>query len=219
MALYEELAPQVTEYYWTHSFEELADKYDCGISTIQRAANHAELPRKTEWNRVEYEHGVSVERVLYHLHHDLEMATPEIAETLDITRGSLAEWFKKVDVKKRSRSEAERLKWEQMTPEERDYQVRAAHEASRKEYAQYRTSNRGYEVWREYDDGDRSLARVHRLCAVAWYGLDAVKDNHVHHENKIPWDNREDNLRPIDPSEHHRLHGDERRDPVTGQFT
>ena len=45
---------------------------------------------------------------------------------------------------------------------------------------------------------------VHRLCAVAWFGFDAVAGSDVHHRVPIPWLNVESNLAPL-PSEEQSL--------------
>lgn len=51
--------------------------------------------------------------------------------------------------------------------------------------------------------------RLHRLVAVAEYGFEAVAGQQVHHANRIPWDNRPENLLVLSPSEHSRLHAAE----------
>jgi transcriptional regulator with PAS, ATPase and Fis domain len=55
-------------------------------------------------------------------------------------------------------------------------------------------------------------AVIHRLVAVAEYGFDAVVENHVHHKNHIPWDNRPSNLELMSQEEHYRYHAEERFD-------
>jgi len=47
---------------------------------------------------------------------------------------------------------------------------------------------------------------LHRLLAVSEWGFDAVKDMHVHHVDKVPWDNRPDNLKLLTPSDHMSHH-------------
>jgi len=69
----------------------------------------------------------------------------------------------------------------------------------------FRTTTRGYEVVTIPGGGDYL---VHRLVAVAEYGIDAVKEKHIHHKNRVKWDNRPVNLEPIDPAKHSSLHGD-----------
>jgi len=70
----------------------------------------------------------------------------------------------------------------------------------------------GYPLWKTYVDGYHARVRVHRLLAVAEYGFDAVVGNDVHHKNGVRWDNRPENIEPMDPSEHRRHHGLERAD-------
>lgn len=65
--------------------------------------------------------------------------------------------------------------------------------------ATYYTDNvRGYEVW---STGDKTVY-VHRLLAVAEFGLEAVKDKDVHHKNGVKWDNRPENIEAKDGGEH-----------------
>lgn len=60
---------------------------------------------------------------------------------------------------------------------------------------------------------------VHRLVAIAVFGLDAVAGSVVHHKNGIPWDNRPDNLELIDSqAEHARLHNEHRERDELGRY-
>jgi predicted transcriptional regulator len=52
--------------------------------------------------------------------------------------------------------------------------------------------------------------QLHRLLAVAEYGYEPVKDNHVHHINGIPWDNRPANIDVVAPGEHTTIHNKQR---------
>lgn len=93
--------------------------------------------------------------------------------------------------------------------DEYDLDRRSSAEYKRVDYASFGLNNRGYERWQSSTGASGSdHVLVHRLAAVAWYGWDAVVDNDVHHENGVRWDNREDNLRPISPEEHGRIHID-----------
>ena len=65
-----------------------------------------------------------------------------------------------------------------------------------------------YETWT--DSVDNYVIRVHRLLAVAEYGLDEIKGMDVHHRNGIPWDNRPENIELLTPGEHRSLHGKEK---------
>jgi hypothetical protein len=77
----------------------------------------------------------------------------------------------------------------------------------------YRTDYEGYERWRhQYRDKNgqkcEKVVGIHRLAAVAWFGFEVViVDNRiVHHENGIPWDNREENLDLMGRTSHSILH-------------
>lgn len=70
----------------------------------------------------------------------------------------------------------------------------------------FRTSRFGYERCVHRLRGEEDAFAVHRLAAVAWFGFDEVADSHCHHENQIPWDNREENLEVVDAEEHGRMH-------------
>jgi DNA-binding transcriptional ArsR family regulator len=51
---------------------------------------------------------------------------------------------------------------------------------------------------------------IHRLVAIAEYGVDAVAGREIHHKNGIKWDNRPSNLTPLDREAHARHHSFER---------
>jgi hypothetical protein len=68
--------------------------------------------------------------------------------------------------------------------------------------ANFETIPRGYERWSHKYQGTSEYAYVHRLVAVAEYGVDAVESKHIHHKNGIPWDNRPENIEPVSPGEH-----------------
>lgn len=60
--------------------------------------------------------------------------------------------------------------------------------------------------WLSTRDADQVKVYVHRLVAVAEYGFETVADSHIHHKNEIRWDNRPENLEPMDPGDHTRHH-------------
>lgn len=122
------------EQYWEKSYEELSDITGYGTSTLSRWKNELDLPRKSEYNRVEHTHGVSLERVLYHLHHDALLSVNEISDALGVSRATLDRWFSDTGVYKRGQSEAEKVKNRKMTAEERREQTRKAREKSKEKY-------------------------------------------------------------------------------------
>lgn len=74
----------------------------------------------------------------------------------------------------------------------------------------FHTMPQGYERWTNAHREESNKVYVHRLLAVAEYGFDSVSGMEVHHNNGIPWDNRPDNITLKDPSEHGRMHANER---------
>jgi hypothetical protein len=64
----------------------------------------------------------------------------------------------------------------------------------------------GYEQIVTSVNGQQEGVQIHRLVAVAEWGFDAVKDKVVHHRNGVKWDNRAENLRPMDNGEHTSHH-------------
>jgi len=67
----------------------------------------------------------------------------------------------------------------------------------------YFHGSNGYKMFRGGDNCD--YVPIHRLVAVAEYGVDEVKEKHIHHKNGVKWDNRPENLEPLSNSEHQRL--------------
>lgn len=66
---------------------------------------------------------------------------------------------------------------------------------------------RGYEFWQDRTDGTADKVYLHRLLAVAEFGVGAVADMDVHHKNGVKWDNRPENIELLTKSEHARQHG------------
>lgn len=58
----------------------------------------------------------------------------------------------------------------------------------------------------EEASGSHRTISIHRLIMIAEYGLAAVQNRDVHHQTKIPFDNRDESLQLMSHSEHTRLH-------------
>lgn len=90
--------------------------------------------------------------------------------------------------------------------EKRD-RIAALTTASRRKPAPLKTQSAGYEIWRtQAPDGVYESVTVHRLLAVSEFGFETVAGMDVHHKNKIPWDNRVENIELMSRSEHMRHH-------------
>lgn len=70
----------------------------------------------------------------------------------------------------------------------------------------YYENNRGYEyIKHDYQDSV-DYVPVHRLIAVAEFGIEAVEGKHVHHKNSVSWDNRPSNITTVSNSGHQKTH-------------
>lgn len=70
-------------------------------------------------------------------------------------------------------------------------------------YVSVQTREDGYEYW----NSGRGSVLVHRLLAVSEFEYEAVASGVVHHKNRIPWDNRPENIDAIGSHrEHSKLH-------------
>jgi hypothetical protein len=118
--------------------------------------------------------------------------TYEISEMWGCDPGTVQNWLDKFGVERRQTGE-----WQNQG------------------YVSYFQAEDGYMRWMDYAKPSRGDSiPVHRLLAVAEYGIEAVKDNHVHHINGCKWDNRPDNIELVDASEHIKLHQEKGEVPV-----
>jgi len=131
-------------------------------------------------------HGIDRDRpwrdadLLREKYHDEGMSAPEIAEEIDCNSSTVLNWMDKLGVERR-------------TAADRPANFRSMHAPSS-----------GYEFW-ECAASDK-IMYVHRLLAIAEYGIEAVKENDVHHKKEIPWLNTPGNIELMDPSEHRSHH-------------
>lgn len=127
--------------------------------------------------------------VLRRLYVDEGLSQAEVADRLDCCGKTVSRWLQKYGIETRAAAP-------------RDCSGR---DNSRwVERASFVTDPDGYERAECATNGE--MVRIHRLAAVAWFGYDAVVGNDVHHEKPIPWLNTEENVEPLSPSDHRRLH-------------
>jgi len=123
--------------------------------------------------------------VLQELYVEQGLKSREIAEMFDVDDTTIRKWMKRNGIEGR-----------QGCP--KDYYLNIPVYVS--------THTDGYEYAQTQIGGEKEHVYLHRLLAVAEYGIEAVKDKHVHHENKIPWDNRPENIQVLPAGDHIRLH-------------
>lgn len=122
------------------------------------------------------------EDTLRRLYWDERLSQAEVADELGCSERTVVKWMQEHNIE--TRTGRRRLPW-----------------------ATYVTNENGYERWQNRSPPDKGAsALVHRLLAVAEYGFEAVRGNHVHHINGIPWDNRIENLEILSPSDHMGRH-------------
>ena len=123
------------------------------------------------------------------------LTTREIADEWECSNGTVSRWLNKHDIETRDN-------WSEG--------VKAAANSNRVERVKMRTHERGYEYWSEkvtYEDGRKmEIVYVHRLLAIAEHGFDAVCGKVVHHKNRVPWDNRPENIEVMTRTEHQNEH-------------
>lgn len=170
------------------TFEEIGERLGCSGGTAatwmkmhnadeMRAELDVEIPDTKPYTDAD---------LLTELYHEEELSTTDIAAVLDCGTGTVVEWMDRLDIEKRSRSDAQSL----------------ARGGS--DNIWFRTNPRkGY----ERVACEKKTILHHRLLAAAYWGLDAIRGMHVHHINHIPWDNRKENMDLIDPSTHSSMHG------------
>lgn len=64
----------------------------------------------------------------------------------------------------------------------------------------------GYETIKHSVDDHTYNYKLHRLLAMAVFGIEEVKGKMIHHKNGIPWDNRPDNLELLNDQSEHATH-------------
>lgn len=127
------------------------------------------------------------ESTLRELYVGRRMSMRKVADELGAHHETISRWLKKYDIDTRGRKESLRVE-------------------RYKQPAHYFTGEGGYERARTKIDGEQKSVQIHRLVAVAEYGLEAVNDSVVHHKNRIPWDNRPGNLVVMEWGEHGEHH-------------
>lgn len=122
--------------------------------------------------------------ILSTLYTDKEMSTTDIATVFDCSTATITTWLEKHGIDRRTTGQAQKASW------------------GTNPGIPFQTNTRGREVW----NLQSGCVYVHRLVAIAEYGVEAVAKKHVHHINGNPWDNRPSNIELLTNAEHHSKH-------------
>lgn len=76
----------------------------------------------------------------------------------------------------------------------------------------YTQNNEGYMFWATSIDGTQHNVFEHRLLAAAKYGLEAIKDKHIHHKDGHQFHNTFENIELVSRIEHKARHKQMRRE-------
>jgi hypothetical protein len=134
----------------------------------------------------DYQDGETLRR----LYHEEELTQPEIAEKYGVATSTICYQMDRHGIEARENVEVQRER-------ERNKPVPLQQKA-------------GYWRWKdgygEKKGWKRETVPVHRLVYVAHYGFEALRDKHVHHKNRMRFDNRPENLQAVTPDEHREIH-------------
>jgi len=123
---------------------------------------------------------------LLKLHWEENLSLREIGRKFDVSHKTISYRFDKHDLDRRG-----------VGGEQRYASFGLAHPNS---------DSSGYEWWRLKQNRENIRVSVHRLLAVSEYGLDKIRGKIIHHKNGISWDNRPENIIPMENSEHSKMH-------------
>ena len=186
----------------------LADIADiCGVSgsTISKWRDKHDLPKRSRSESLRRAHGTqggkyNDKQWLQQEYIEKERSAIDISEECGVHFDTIYKRLKEHNIPRRTIKEASNLS-DKYGFKGRD------HPAWNESTVTYYTHSRdNYECWSHNWDNTRDSVFVHRLLAVAEYGIDAVNDKHVHHKNGIRWDNRPENIELLSRSEHTKRH-------------
>ena len=160
---------------------EISDEFGCARSTVAKWMRKLAIETRQGGREVGGPWGD--EEVLRELYVNKGMSHREIADELDCHRNTIFKWLQEFDIETRG------------------------HGAYNPYEVPYFINFDGYETWTHVYNSEFDRVFIHRLTAVAEHGIEVVSGKQIHHCNHVRWDNRPENLRPVNPSEHGKLHG------------
>ena len=176
------------------SLSQIADELDCSHKTVKNWLDKFGI--ETRPAPGSKERAYHDEELLSELYVDEGLSTLEISRKLGCSKYSVQKWMKRYGIETRK--------------------------SNQEKPPQFHTTKSGYEQIRHCNNDGVKYVTVHRLIAVAHGLLDPAdftnREINIHHKNRIPWDNRPENLQPIEHADHAKRHYPERELNDKGQF-
>lgn len=169
------------------TFDEVADELGCSSSTVQIWAKRHGI--ESGCQGVSKYPELDDRGKLRKWHHEEELLMSEIADRIGCSTSSVSARFKSHGIEL-----------------DEELVARRRRENARTNYVTFQTDHYGYEVVSCRFKREVDTAKIHRLVAVAVFGLEAVKGKIVHHKTNIPWLNAHDNIELMERSEHRYHH-------------
>lgn len=192
---------------------EVAERLGVARHTVTRWAQKLDVSES--WKESE---------IMDYLYNDCEMTIKQVGEELGCAPSTVSKWLDKHGLReKRTKGDLDRENVAQLLSEGHSFR-----EIGRRlgvsvdtvsnwvdrwglerpepsEEVRYRSA-KGYPCWIVEVDGKKRKIRVHRLAAVAKWGLDAMDGKVVHHKNGVSWDSSLSNLELMKNEVHAKHH-------------
>lgn len=189
------------ERYWRDGLTlgEVGEEVDVSGATVRRRLEELGIQTRREFTVDEYIARMRPRKWYFDQYWREWKSTRMMAEEIGLSNSTVGRIMKSFDPPIKTRDQTMQSGWDN-------------HMAKPTTIRQHR--NNGY-IIHNVGFGGKAETRVqeHRITAIGEYGLDAVKENHIHHANNIPWLNvpvfdmdipelENPNLVPMDPITH-----------------
>ncbi len=187
------------------TIEKIAELAGCAENTIHQWLNKHDIERRGVGYRPVEEEPYRDKEWLETQYIEKEKSTRQIAGELNCSYETIRRWVNRHGIEF-THSQKVKESWEGADKRKEKVGERFA-EIHKTIHPFFFTHKSGYErVGSSDGDGGTDFVTVHRLVAVAKYGIEEVKDMVVHHRNGVKWDNRPENLEIMTAENHSRHH-------------
>lgn len=172
--------------------EQVAERAGVTAETVSRWMDEFDIERRTQTEtQLIKEHGripkFADKEWLETKYHEEKLTQDQIAELCGVSDPVINRWMKKHGIEARAD---------------------AVYRAMAKPGVAHRLEGtNGYERVTLSHEGSTYHVGIHRLCAVAWFGMSYFDERDVHHKDRCRSHNAEENLELLSRSDHLALHG------------